>query len=715
MVEANGKHIIHSLEKKWRVNVILSYLFVSLAIAIVLAVLLHKLVLLTLLCAIPLFVLIFVTIVFLQQKWKINEQDVSVFLNRHYPQLQESAHLVLAPYEKLNFLQKLQTQKVERELSEIAVPKQFNQKLISSLLTLLIAGIISFVLLKLPISQMNGFSKGSSVISVTDHSTTPAEKILPEIKSVSVQIVPPAYTKKSRREQDKFNLLVEEGGDIMWQLKTNVSVKKLALIFNDKQVLSLQPLNAEHTNWSGRRSFTHPGFYQVAIDNKLSEFYKIEMIKDLPPVINIQAPKPNLIIDFGSPRKVMLSVGLSDDYGVNDASVSATISSGSGEAVKFKEQQLTFSDFAKGNVKYNLKKLLDLDALGMKPGDELYFYVKAVDNHNQEKRSDVYIISLADTAQLMSMDGLVTGIDLKPEYFRSERQIIIESEQLIKDRDTISVQEFNNRSNNLGIDQKLLRLRYGKFLGEENETEIPGGHEHNEAGHNDAADFGNAEKVIDEYSHKHDNAEDASFFEPTLKAQLKATLNEMWKAELQLRLNKPQNALPFEYKALKLLKDLQQKSRVYVAKTGFKSTPLKPEKRLTGDLSKIAQPTEQQQVEKKKDVYEVSRKAAGLLGLLKTGRQINPEAIGTLQQASLQLYSKAAEQPSLYLPAVTSMNRILAAISKHSQPKMSDINTTENGLQKMLSAVVKLPGAMQGAASESLSDEYFKNINRGRH
>ena len=94
-------------------------------------------------------------------------------------------------------------------------------------------------------------------------------------------------------------------------------------------------------------------------------------------------------------------------------------------------------------------------------------------------------------------------------------------------------------------------------------------------------------KFFDAYTDKHDNAEDASFLEPETKNQLKATLNEMWSAELRLRTYKPREALPFAYKALRLLKDLQQKSRAYVAKTSAKTAPLKPaEKRLTGDLTK---------------------------------------------------------------------------------------------------------------------------------
>src|ERR1700759_5522833 len=87
----------------------------------------------------------------------------------------------------------------------------------------------------------------------------------------------------------------------------------------------------------------------------------------------------------------------------------------------------------------------------------------------------MYILSLADTAQLMSLEGITLPTNIKPEFFRSERQIIIETEQLLKEKDTIAVQAFKDKSNDLGIDQKLLRLRYGKFLGEEAEEGDRGG------------------------------------------------------------------------------------------------------------------------------------------------------------------------------------------------------------------------------------------------
>ncbi len=107
------------------------------------------------------------------------------------------------------------------------------------------------------------------------------------------------------------------------------------------------------------------------------------------------------------------------------------------------------------------------------------------------------MLRIEDTAQLMEMEGLMSGINIKPEFFRSQRQIIIETEQLLKDSDTISVEEFKKRSNELGVDQKLLRLRYGKFLGEETDVEIGNDHDHDEEGHNEANDFGNTQKRID--------------------------------------------------------------------------------------------------------------------------------------------------------------------------------------------------------------------------
>ena len=56
-----------------------------------------------------------------------------------------------------------------------------------------------------------------------------------------------------------------------------------------------------------------------------------------------------------------------------------------------------------------------------------------------------------------------------PAYFRSQRQIIIDAEALLKEKPKLAQEKFVQRSDNIGVDQRLLRLRYGQFLGEESE------------------------------------------------------------------------------------------------------------------------------------------------------------------------------------------------------------------------------------------------------
>lgn len=698
--------MIGSLRKNWVTVTCLSYLFISLACSYIFSVCGNKFFGYSLLWSIPLCLVIFFLFLFFDRSWKIDEHDVARFLNNKYPELEESAELLLAPVPSLPLLQQLQARKNEQVLGSIYKPGIFYKKLSTSLLILLVAAIIGtgLSMMRVPLHQETDIAS----------SLVPAQKIkneilLPAISSFTVTIQPPSYTRKPVRTQESFSLEAEEGATISWRIKTRSAVRTVQLILNDANVLALQP-NNDHTSWTASKPMNASGFYQVKMDTIVSELYKMEMWKDQAPVISLQTPKANTVIDYGEPEKVMLNVVVKDDYGISEVSVAATISSGSGEAVKFEQQQINFDNsFAAQLPQYQLKKSVDLAALGMKPGDELYFYIKAIDNHRQEKRSDVYIVSITDTAQLMSVDGLMNGISVKPEYFRSERQIIIETEQLIKDKDNISEEAFRNRSNNLGIDQKLLRLRYGKFLGEEAESNED---EHLSALGDDPKDFGNAEKVLDAYTDKHDNAEVADFFEIATKNQLKATLTEMWNAELKLRTFVPAEALPYEYKALRLLKDLQQKSRAYVAKTNFTTTPLKPEKRLTADLSKIIGPSKQTNFKSNAGPDGLIRTALSVLEQLKNRGNFNSDPLPVLQQASQQLADKAIAAPSTYLSSLEALKRIIASLQNRSLAGLNDISLVETALQKMISAPVKLPYTNKKPANINLSKEYFKNLKK---
>jgi len=186
----------------------------------------------------------------------------------------------------------------------------------------------------------------------------------------------------------------------------------------------------------------------------------------------------------------------------------------------------------------------------------------------------------------------------------------------------------------------------------------------------------------------------------------------MWNAELRLRTFKPREALPYEYKALRLLKDLQQKSRAYVAKTNLKTTPLDLQKRLTGDLSKIGTPLQQKNIEAENDPLQAAREALGTLEQLKLTD--NPKDIlqETLRKATLLLNENAIKQPSLYLASVQAMRKIADDLNSNNSIRKADIIIAENGLQRMLSGPDLKPSAENNDGSLQLSKQYFLNLQK---
>jgi len=709
MHSETGKNIITSFRQKWVRNSILSLGFISLACSFLSGMLLHKLLFSPLSLTILFFFILTTFLLLLKRPWQVQNKQVVSFLNGKYPELEESCGLLLKNSNELSLLETLQADRTLAALQQITKPKEFIKSLRTSILTLLAACIVGLALAYVPMH----FNMSSTTSVSPTNTNTPPEKILPGISAAAITITPPVYTKHSAKQQQQFNIRVEEGALVQWTIQTTTAVKKIQLLFNDSSKLLLQAQNDQHTQWQISKKIAASGFYQVALDSSLSEFYKIEVIKDQPPVIAVTSPKPNITIEYGEPQRININVNVTDDYGVKNAAIFATTASGSGEAVKFKEQTIQFPNSFNGQLtQYQLQKMVDLAAMGMQPADELYFYIKAVDNNSQEKRSDIYIVTLADTAQLMESDVLLGNVKLKPEYFRSERQIIIETEQLLKDKDTITPEEFKNRSNNLGIDQKLLRLRYGKFLGEENESGEGVADNNNTL--SDPTNFGNANAIIDAYSDKHDNAEDATFFTDDIKQQLKATLTEMWNAEIKLRTFKPQEALPFEYKALRLLKDLQQKSRAYVPKTTFKTTPLKPEKRLTGDLSKIIQPETQANIPKQAGANETIAAALSILEQLKFTAKISGSDEETLQQAMQLLGNQAAIEPAAYLQGYQSLKKIAEVLQSKNPVIKTDIQNAEQALQKMITAPDALPQKNNAGPYNQLQQQYFKTLQKNK-
>jgi hypothetical protein len=401
--------------------------------------------------------------------------------------------------------------------------------------------------------------------------------------------------------------------------------------------------------------------------------------------------------------------------------------------VKFREVK-----WPVGNTNFheaNISKNIDLKALNFSPGDELYYYWAAFDNKTPEPnftKSDTYFVVFKDTASKDESDLATMAMNILPEYFRSQRQIIIDTEKLIKKRNRIKQAVFNAESNEIGYDQKVLRLRYGQYLGEEFENSIGAApheaedgdfmkgfvhahdseeqednHEHEEHGHEHehAAENPNANQdplaaLMAEYVHSHDDAETNTFYEQSTRSLLKMALEQMWQAELHLRLYEPEKAIPFENKALSYLKEAQQKARVFVKKTGFDPPPIKEkEKRLTGELTKF---NVKQTISKEFFEAETRLLAATIIDILEKEKIGNSD-----KQKMLRLGQALAE-----LPNVKSL--ILKDIQAIINTKMVTKQQKEN-LKTSLLAVLnfenqKNKGGRSNTNNKELETAFRKNL-----
>jgi hypothetical protein len=709
-----GKQWILKLQKRWIIFSAGRVLLLSVAAALLLSVLLWYFFQWPYISFLIFFLLACFLLSLKSRFWTIKAHEVARFVDLHFAEVEESTALLLKPAADLTFLEQLQVRKVDAVLSAQKQPAAPLYLLKMPLFSLAAVMVISFLLLKIPLYKLSD----NQMVIPQGTSRAVRENIPVQITSISVEITPPAYTGRASRKQKQFSVNAEMGARVKWQINTSKKLAALALLFNDKELIGLKDADGSGRSWSVAKTLLKAGFYQVVVEGKKSDFYQLEIIADQPVQIRIVKPGQHSTIDVGRPQKVNMDILLQDDYGISDAYISTTIASGKGEAVSFKEQKLSFNLNFAGKKQVRINKLINLKELGMNPGDELYYYISATDNHGQLSRSDMYFVSIQDTAELMSLVGIDNGVNLVPEYFRSERQIIIDTEKLLKEKGVISEAEFKQRSNDLGVDQKMLRLRYGKFLGEESETNIGGDTEHEEE-HDDAshkdhkAEVSSAavEEIMDQYAHKHDNAEDATFFEPQLKAQLKATLTEMWNAELRLRTYKPEEALPFEYKALRLLKDLQQKSRAYVAKTTFKTSKLKMEKRLSAELTDIGGGLNKGRLQHADGKRTQLEQAIAIVENKGAKQPLSAQDINLLVQVQHVLTDKAAAAPAIYLPALKSLKKILTA-NKDASPAPQDIANVSRGIHTMLGKAAAVPFSQINTNSSTLSQSYFNHLKR---
>ena len=460
------------------------------------------------------------------------------------------------------------------------------------------------------------------VDGITPSIIVPGKAATPRLVDQRLDIQPPAYTGLPTRQQPALDAKVPAGTTLQWTLRFAPMPESAELVFHDGRHL---PLRRNGDTWTARTRIDKSTLYRLVLPTPLpaqqAALHRIDAVADTPPVLRALQPDRNLSVRSDGQRSWALVFEADDDHGLaSGARLELIQTQGGGENITTRQRTITIA--GRGNAKHKrYAHTLDLASLGLVAGDDLIVRLDVADNRSprpQHTRSPSFILRWPpeQATESTGMEGLVK--QALPAYLRSQRQIIIDAEALLKQKRRLDAAVFVKRSDDLGVDQRLLRLRYGQFLGEESDgapqlptndlptndadesrdadhdahaTTQPAAQAENHADHDEHASapgappakFGEAGAVVAEYGHVHDLPEAATLLDPETKKLLRAALDQMWQSEQHLRQGNPDTALPFAYKALGFIKQVQQADRIYLARTGSELPPIDESRRLGGD------------------------------------------------------------------------------------------------------------------------------------
>ncbi len=524
-------------------------------------------------------------------RWLIHALDAS------RPDMEDSAALLFAAPSTLGSLERVQQTRLTARLDD-----RNPASLVPPWPTRLILTALSLSALALVLTLLwPRNDRGRPMLSPSDEGVA-TRTDMPRLIAQNMRIIPPPYTGMPMRDSASLDARIPDGSRIEWTLRfaPQPNSPRLALL-NEKPL----PLRREGDLWIADIGAAAPFLYRVeATTGKgpIPPLHRIDVTPDAPPQVKAISPKDSLTMVSPGQRRWTPTFSATDDYGVaSNARLRVTLAIGEGENITFTEREIPVTGTGPQRDRRFMPQL-DFARFGFVAGGDMVVQLIVRDNRApspQEVRGPSLILRWpgAKPPESSGLTGMVNTT--LPAYFRSQRQIIIDAEALLKQQRKLPPDRFLSRSTAIGGDQQILRGRYSQFLGgeQEGEPELPtadadghsagDGHEHGPPAGSTLSVFGEKEDVLAEFGHPHDESP-ASSLAPETRAILKKAVDEMWQSERELKIGHPDRALPYANRALRFIKEVQQATRIFLSRVGPELPPIDPSRRMSGKRDGIA-------------------------------------------------------------------------------------------------------------------------------
>jgi len=219
---------------------------------------------------------------------------------------------------------------------------------------------------------------------------------LPYVQRLELEYRFPAYTGLPPQK-------VEDGGDIAVLRGTEIRVRAFptmesrggAVVVSDKRSAALSPAGTADHAMIGSFKVEQDGFYRLELDGPSGERvpaspqYTIDVLADQPPAVSIA--KPGRDTSASPIEEVFVEARADDDYGVRDLDLVYSVNGGPEKTVRLFDGSKRLTEVTAGHTLY-------LEELGLKAGDFVSYYAKAIDNDTVQgpkpTTSDMYFLRI---------------------------------------------------------------------------------------------------------------------------------------------------------------------------------------------------------------------------------------------------------------------------------------------------------------------------------
>ena len=284
----------------------------------------------------------------------------------------------------------------------------------------------------------------------------------------------------------------------------------------------------------------------------------LQVQPDMPPRVTIQRPGRDLV--FGEPRgTVPVTITAHDDIRVASMTLRYTRISGSGETFTFQEGDVPITMAAGDNQREgNGSGTIVLDQLTLEDGDTVVYRAFARDDNPgaDPAMSESFLIEIGKRAEAAA--GGFAVPDDRDRQGLSQQMLIVKTERLHGQRDTLTPDVALEQSRLLAVEQRMVRAEFLFMTG------------------------GEVVDEVEEAEHAHEVA--SGRFENQGQVELLNAIREMSRAEARLNTGDTTQALVFERAALAALQRAFDRRR-YFLRTLPERARIDLTRRLSGDRS----------------------------------------------------------------------------------------------------------------------------------